>query len=537
LVGATTISACSPDAGGPPAWFEEVGTRAKLDFVHVSGHATEHYMPEIMGGGAAVFDANGDGALDLYLVQSGSLASGATRADHLYLGNGSFEFERRELAPLRGYGMGVACGDIDADGDNDLYVTAVGPNALLVGDGAAHFDERAEAAGVAHRGWGTSALFGDVDADGVLDLFVTNYLDWSIERELTCHGRLGTPDYCSPQSYSSPALDALYRGRGDGTFEDISLASGIASKPGTGLGVVCADFDGDGAQDLFVANDGLPDFLWRNQGDGTFEDVAQLAGCALDHSGVAKAGMGVAVADLDEDDDLDLLVCNLVEQADSLYVNDGRGHFRDRTLSAKLGAVTRPYTRFGVGFVDFDNDGALDLYEANGRVTRQAFLHSDDPFAEPNLLLRGERLTFVPVEPPGGTSTELVATSRAAAFGDFDDDGRVDIVVANRDAPPHLLRNVTPPREWIGFRLSDPSGASVLAAQLTCSVDGARASREVRAAYSYLASSDERLHLGLGSSRAVTDIVVTWPDGQRESFGQRSPGSYYELVRGSGSAR
>ena len=493
---AALLAACAgggDDAGEP--WYEE-GARARgLDFTWESGHDGEHYlMPEIMGGGAALFDMDDDGDLDAYLVQGGSLTGGGG-PNRLFENTGGGRFRDASTgsgADERGYGMGVACGDADGDGSTDVYVTNVGPNALLLNDGAGRF--RAGDPNVAHPGWGVSAAFADLDADGDLDLFVVNYLEWSAQGELPCRNAAGGPDYCSPQTYESPAVDALFENGGDGTFADVTVPSGVAGIARTGLGIAPLDYDADGLTDLFVANDGMPDSLWQNRGGLRFEDVGARAGCSVDIDGRSKAGMGVAVADVDDDGDPDLLVCNLHRQSDSFYENAG-GSFVDRTARMGLAIAPRPFTRFGIGWVDFDHDGVLDLYEANGRVTRHSTTTGADPFAEPNLVFRGTAGgALAELLPRGGTREPLVATSRAAAFGDVDGDGGVDVLVANRDGPTHLLLNRVPERGgWIVIDPRARSGAPALGATVTLAVGARRVTRDVRAASSYLASNDPRV--------------------------------------------
>jgi hypothetical protein len=532
------------DSGGAGTrWFAEVAFDAGLEFHHHSGHEPGRFwMPEIMGGGAALLDADGDGRLDVYLVQSGTPAAGslAGGANRLFLNRsegGGLSFEDagpHSGAGDEGYGMGVATGDFDGDGDVDLYVTNYGPNVLLTNEGEGRFRDVTQRAGVGDAGWGTSAAFVDYDRDGLLDLFVTNYLDWTVEGELTCHDKLGRRDYCNPDNYRSPAFDVLYRNEGDGRFSDVSRESGIASKPGTGLGVACADFDGDGWIDVFVANDLMPDVLWRNQGDGRFVDVAVSAGCAVDEYGTSKAGMGVGVADVDDDGDPDLLVGNLNGQSDSFFLNaDGR--FADRTHIAGLGSVSRPFTRFGLGLVDFDGDGHLDLFEANGRVNMQGNDYSGDPYAEPDLLMRGgagPRFTEVP---GAGLDRAAVGSGRGAAFGDLDDDGATDVVVVNRDGPAFLLHNVVAARGgWVGFRLLDEEGRFLPHATLSCTVGERRVTRTARTASSYCSANDPRVLVGLGGEGLAEDVEVLWPDGRRESFGGRGAGVYHELRRGGG---
>jgi hypothetical protein len=401
----------------------------------------------------------------------------------------------------------------------DLYVTNIGPNVLLRNDGNGRFTDVTAEAGVGHDGFGTSAAFLDYDGDGDLDLVALNYLFWSHETERECFNYVGELDYCAPRAYKAPAPDVLYRNNGDGTFTDVTTEAGLGDAVGTGLGVAAGDFNGDALVDIFIANDGMKDRLWINHGDGRFEDRAVLTGCAVDHEGIAKAGMGVATGDLDDDGDLDVMVCNLVRESDSLFRNEG-GFFADVTAASGLAAVSRPFTRFGMGWVDFDNDGYLDLFQANGRVARQASSWDrDDLYAEPNLLFRGlPGGRFEEVEPRGGTRPTLVATSRAAAFGDVDNDGGMDVLVLNRDAEAHLLHNVKADRgHWITFRVVDRD-RDALGATVTVELPDRVIRRDVRSAYSYCAANDPRVHVGLGVLTRVASVSVAWPDGTVERF-------------------
>lgn len=504
-------------------WFEDISDTAGINFVHRSGHDKKYYMPEIMGGGAALFDMENDGDLDAYIVQSGSLINdiSAQPVNKLYnnAGDGTFrDVTTGSGADDTGYGMGVASADYDNDGDTDLYVTNVGANVLLQNNGQGRFTDVTQTANVGDAGWGTSAAFFDADNDGDLDLFVLNYLIWSTDIETDCYSNLGTADYCSPQNYNAPARDVFYLNNGDGTFTEATEQAGF-TKPGTGLGLVCGDFNADGWQDVFVANDGMNDRLWLNQKNGTFLESALVAGCAVDADGKAKAGMGVAANDLDDDGDLDLLVCNLNKETDSLYVNQG-DYFIDRTAAAGLAVSSRPFTRFGMGWLDFNNDGYLDIYQANGRVMRQSKGYSEDPFAEPNLLMVGvEGSRFEEHLPRGGTENELIATSRAAAFGDIDNDGGVDILVVNRDATPHLLRNVIANNaHWIAFRVLNSHGGDAIGATLSLTLGNRTITRDVRPSYSYLASNDPRIHIGLGSESSIAEVEVKWVNGITETF-------------------
>jgi len=532
----TSATATSADPA-PVAWFEEVAQARGLVFEHVSGHTPGRYrMPEIMSGGAALFDLGADGDLDAYLVQGGALESGETvLRNQLYENTGAAQFRDISAgsgADIEGYGNGVACGDVDGDGLVDLYVTRWGPNELLRQLPNARFEARGAAAGVAHASWGTSAGFFDLDRDGALDLYVCNYLEWTPQGELPCKSNAGAPDYCSPRNYETPAADVLYRNRGDGSFEDLSRSHGIAAEPATGLGLVCADFDGDGWQDVFVANDGMPNLLWRNLAGERMQNVARERGCAVDESGLAKAGMGVAAADYDGDLDLDLFVSNLTRETDSLYRNEG-AWFRDRTALAGLALASKPLTRFGTGWFDFDNDGWLDLHQANGRVMRLSPALSDDPYAESSLLMRGlPDGRFIEVAPRGGTAQTLIATSRASAYGDVDGDGGLDVLVANRDGAAHLLRNAHPARgNWLLLDVRERGGRPALGATVYAELGTRALRREVQAAASYQASNDPRVHVGLGAERRLREIRVRFVDGHEQAFGELAEGAVHVLQR------
>ncbi|MCA9752648.1 MAG: CRTAC1 family protein [Gemmatimonadetes bacterium] len=538
---ATTGPAISPE-GGAAAWFEDRAASSGIDFVCESGHESAFLFPEIILGGCALFDLEGDGDADLYLVQGGRNlrrpVTPDTPGNRLYRNDGDFRFAdvtEGSGASDAGYGVGVAVGDYDDDGDSDLYVTNVGANVLLRNDGDGSFTDVTAVSRTGHPGWGTSASFLDYDADGDLDLFVVNYVQWAVEGEFDCRNAFGALDYCLPTNYGAPEPDVLYRNEGDGTFTDVSEFAGLHTATGNGLGIACADFDGDGRVDVFVANDTMLDQLWINRGDGRFEDEGLLRGCALDENGRAKAGMGVAVADLDGDLDRDLLVVNLEGETDSFYQNDD-GFFSDRSAAHGLAGASRGFTRFGVGFMDFDNDGLLDLYQANGRVQLSPEPVTADGYAESNLVQRGLGTGgFETVTPIGGTATPLVATSRAAAFADLDGDGGVDVVVANRDAPPHVLRNVVAGRgHWIGFRVRERSGRDALGAIVTADVAGRTISRDVVSGYSYAAASDPVVHLGLGANERVESVTVRWADGAEERFGDFGAGSVVVLDRGAG---
>jgi hypothetical protein len=523
----TTASDAAPAvASADPVWFEESAAARGIRWTHRSGHRDRYLLPEIMGGGAALFDMDSDGDLDLYLVQSGSVTESGTKTPSNSLfrnrGDGTFEdVTAGSGADAPGYGMGVAAGDYDNDGDPDLLVTNFGPNVLLRNDGNGRFTDVTVAAGVGGRGWHTGAAFVDYDADGDLDIFVLRYINWTTATELSCFSLMGGADYCSPRNYDAPLSDVLYRNDGNGTFSDVSGSAGLHATFGNGLGLVVTDVNGDGRPDIFVANDAMPNQLWINDGNGRFIDRALVLGVAVDEDGAAKSGMGVDASDVDADGDPDLLVVNLDGESDSFFRNDS-AFFSDATAAAGLRATSRPFTRFGTAFIDFDNDGTLDLYQANGRVGQQARRYTDDPYAEPSLLFRGlPGARFAEVAPRGGTATPLLASARAAAFGDIDNDGGVDIVVVNRDHAPYVLRNVVGSRgHWIAFRAVEPNGRDSFGARITMRAGGRTIAREVRAAYSYLASNDPRVHVGLDGHSRVVDVRVRWPNGEVQHFGE-----------------
>jgi enediyne biosynthesis protein E4 len=535
------------DAAGVP-WFQEEAAARGLVFQQRSGHAGRFLYPEIMCGGAALFDMEQDGDLDAFLVQAGGVVTPSAERppDQLFENDGSGRF--RDVtdgsgAGDRGYGMGVTTGDADGDGDTDLYVTNLEENALLANDGHGRFQDVTLAAGAGQRRWSTSAAFFDAERDGDLDLFVVNYIAWTLESERVCYAAPHGEGYCGPHAYASPVPSTFFRNEGDGRFVDRSSEAGMLVAFGNGLGVGILDQNDDGWLDVFVANDGTRNQLWINVKDGTFADRALALGCAVDQDGQVKAGMGVGVADLDDDGDEDLLVVNLTNESDSLFLNQ-QDFFADRTALVGLTRLSQRFTRFGAGFQDFDADGWLDLFQANGRVSNGPESEGPDPFAEPNLLYRGRPgegavpLRFEEVLPRGGTRPALVATSRAAAFGDVDGDGGVDVLVVNKDGPAHLLMNRVPERgQWIRLRVVGEHGGDALGARVSLRLGERVLTRRVRTDTSYCAANDPRVHVGLGTAQSVEEVTVRWLDGREESYGPFAAGRDWTLVRGQGRAR
>lgn len=528
-------------------WFEDESGSSGIEFEWTSGATGQFNLPEIIGGGIAMIDYDDDGDLDLYFVQGGHVVDAIDAqkfnevSDRLYRNDGDFKFidVSRQTLPAAsgsGYGMCPAIGDYDNDGDSDLYITNVGRNTLLRNDGD-RFTDVTESAGVGDEGWGSAAAFIDIDRDGDLDLYSGNYLEWSPQTEITCHASQGGEDYCAPTNYPTATPDRLYLNLGNGCFKDITRQAGIDSNARTALGISIADYDKNGFPDIFIANDGMPDTLWSNRGDGTFEDIGLQAGCSIDNDGQEKAGMGVGSMDMDDDGDIDILVCNLGGESDSMFRNEG-DYFIDTTARSGVKTLTSKYTRFGLGWIDFNNDGHLDLFEATGRVQRAGELSptQKDPYAEINVLLYGRangRLAVV--TPAAGIAERIERTSRGAAFGDLDGDGRIDMVVINRDAPANLYRNIhQDPGHWLLISVMDKHGSDAIGAKLTAQVGSRRITRMVHPAGSYFASNDPRVHLGLGPITRIEQLNVLWPDGSTEFFGTLEADTLHRVQQGTG---
>ncbi|MDG1492068.1 MAG: CRTAC1 family protein [Planctomycetota bacterium] len=552
LLAAAPLCACSGDsparetsgAMGDQVWFEDVTAESGLSFEHVAYDEQSFRMPECVGAGIALIDYDGDGDLDVYCLQSGDPAAtgGTTSTNRLFRNDGSGRFEdvtEGSGAGDQGNGRGAAVGDYDQDGDLDLYVTNLGPNALLQNNGDGTFSDVTIDAGVGHPGWGASAAFFDADRDGDLDLFIANYVDWSLGAELPCTGAGGGLDYCNPTNFDAPAQDVLFMNEGDGTFSDRSEAAGLSSAFGNGFGVVVDDFDGDGWQDVYVANDGTANQLWINGQDGTFKDRSLLSGCAVNMNGAVEAGMGVAVLDLENDGDPDLLMTHLRSESNTLYVNR-RGVFRDRTLNAGLHAASLQFTGFGLGIADFNQDGNLDLYVGNGRVQRWTMsFDPEKPYAEPNQLFRGlGGAKFEEVKPQGGVQEAYIGSTRGLALGDIDGDGDIDIVLSENGDRARVLRNVAADGNWISFRVVTPEGQplqDVVGARVRVDFGDEVRWRTITGAYGFCSANQIHAHVGLGDAAAIDGVTVHWPDGgEPEAFGPFTAGATHVLVRGQG---
>ncbi len=563
----------NPDADTPEVSsvdaprFRDVAPETGLVFEHDNGMTGARYFVEPVGSGGALADLDGDGDLDVVLVQGGALGEAASPGDADLGGPRVFRNELSHdveggrrlsftdvtaesgLRPF-GYGMGVATGDFDNDGRIDLYFTGFGPNRLWrnvgTGDRIAFVDTTAKS-GVDDSRWSTSASFVDLDADGWLDLFVVNYVEFRLENHRPCRSAGGRPDYCGPQSYEGEP-DRVLLNRGDGTFADITGAAGVLDSPSSGLGLVTADFDGDGRIDVYVANDLRRNFLWRNLGgeDGVphFENVALESGVAVSMLGRAQASMGVIAEDLDDDGDDDLFMTHLDSDTNTLYLNDGRGVFDDRSTTSGLGAPSLDRTGFGVAAIDFDNDGRLDLAAANGAVKgieEQVLAGSSYPLAQSNQLFhnRGEG-RFVDVTSQGGSDFTRLEVSRGLAVGDVDNDGRSDLLLTNNNGPARLLLNES--REanaWLGLRLLEGTGKrdAVGARVGIVRPDGTTLWRRVASDGSYLSARDPRVLVGLGRLAGSVTVEVIWPGGERATYPGLEPGRYHTLVEGKGEGK
>ena len=513
-------------AAANPVRYIDVASSAGISFQHDNAASPEKYLIETMGSGCGWIDYDQNGLLDLYLVNGASTRLYTPKhalRSALYRNNGDGTFT--DVTTKAGvtaeglFGMGVAVGDYDNDGFPDLLVLGYQRCILYHNNGDGTFTDVTNRAGVGNVGkWGSSAAWFDYDNDGLLDLVIANYVDWSPERNFWCGDKgPGLRSYCHPDVYHGEP-PTLYHNNGDGTFSDVSMRSGLGIKPGNGLGIVTFDYDNDGWQDIFIANDHMPNYLFHNNRDGTFREVGYSAGVAVSIDGQFEAGMGTDAADTTGSGRLDLIVTHLDQQLARFYKNLGEGYFEDATFRSRISYDTFHLSGFGTRFMDYDNDGARDLFMANGHVLDNIQrYHADTTYAEPKLMFRNTgHGIFQNVSDQLGSDFRLPRVSRGAAIADFDNDGDLDILVSNNGQPPQLLRNdggnanhwlqllligTRSNRDAVGARMKVTSGDLVLY-------------DERKGGMSYQSAQDPRLHFGLGQRHTVEEVEIKWPSGE-----------------------
>jgi len=542
VAAAAALLAPAGDAGS--IRFRDAAAAWGIDFRHHHGGTGQLYMIETMGSGVVVFDYDGDGDRDVFFVDSGALPGyrGETPRSRLFRNDGGrfADVTAASGIAVATYGMGATAGDADGDGDLDLYVTGFGPNQLLLNDGDGSFTDVTATAGTGDPLWSASAAFADADGDGDLDLYVTNYVDFSFDNNPICGNQeRGARSYCHPEVYN-PLPDRFYLNRGPGAdgivrFDDATRAAGFGDARGNGLGVAWSDFDGDGRQDLYVANDKTANFLFLNRGTGDdgmprFEEVALVSGAALSDAGQEEAGMGIAVGDATGDGRPDLVVTHLDLETNAFYVNQG-GLFLDRRFPSQIGPASHLMVGFGTAFADLDQDGDLDLVIANGHIIHNVELFANgSTYKQPNQALEnlgGGRFRLLPE-----AGLEAVRSSRGLAVGDLDGDGDLDLAINNSNDLCEVYENVTAASgAWLQLDLADRHTANRfgIGARLELIAGGRRQVGEVRTASSYLSQNDLTYHAGIGDA-AAAELRLRWPDGRRQTLRRLPAGHRLRLI-------
>jgi hypothetical protein len=536
----TGTAPTTPEEPAGPIWFKDITESSGLRFVHDVGPTGTYFMPQVIGSGAAFLDYDNDGRLDIYLLQNGGPSSQSRNQLFHQEKDGRFtNVSAGSGLDIAGYNMGVAVGDVNNDGLVDVLVTQFGGIKLFLNQGNGTFRDVTQEAGLDNPQWGTSACFFDYDRDGWLDLVVVNYVDYNPSTK--CNYADGTPDFCHPKVFGGTVTRLFHnKGRAAGTangvprFEDVTIKSGLGKVPGPGLGVTCADFDGDGWPDILVANDAQPNRLWINRRDGTFAEEAALRGIAYNNSGQAQGNMGIALGDLG-DGLCDVFITHLTEETHTLWRQGPRGFFRDRTQAAGLASPHWRGTGFGTVLGDFDHDGHLDLAVVNGRVSRGKPAASSSPalfwqpYAERNQLFANDgQGRFRDISRANAPFCERPGVYRGLVCGDVDGDGALDLLVTAVGGPARLYRNVAPNRgHWLMVRAVDAvCRRDAYGAQITVVAGQRRWVSWINPGQSYLSSHDPRAHFGLGSVDMIDSIVLLWPDGTEETF----PGTNVDRV-------
>jgi hypothetical protein len=526
----------------PPAYqFEEIPAAVSgITWTHSNGKSAEKYLPETTGAGCAFFDYDGDGWMDIYLVNSGKcdfFNPNPPLRNALYRNNrdGTFtDVTEKAGVAAGGFGQGVAVGDYDGDGFPDLYVTQYGRSILYHNNGDGTFTDVTEKAGVAAPGWSSSAVWFDYDNDGRLDLFVCRFVDFDKSKHLPCEAD-NKPGYCIPKLYK-PMASWLFHNNGDGTFTDVSESSGIGKYLGKAWGAVATDINNDGRLDLFVANDTTANFLFMNRGNGRFEEVGAVAGVAYSEAGRPRSGMGVDSADFNQDGWMDLFVANIDHEMYSLYQNNHDETFDDRAGPTGIGSATRLMSGWGLKFFDYDNDGNLDLFLSNGNPDDLIKVyHQDVDYEEPLLLFHGSaKGGFENVSQTSGPVFARSLSARGLAIGDFNNDGAVDVLISVNGGAPVLLRNnAGKQNHWIGLTLvGSKSNRDAVGARVTYQAGDLKRSRMKTGGGSFLSSHDPRLVLGLGQRTKVDFFEIKWPSGMVQRFADLPIDRYLTVVEG-----